>query len=122
MTRKTRARRGAREIIYALIASTAMLCTLPPHGWAMLAPVQGAVAATEGQPYNRASDMKTVQTALESKIVRGRLNALGLSEKEIESRLSRLSDSQVHQLAKDINTLSPGGDVSVDVVPVENVS
>ena len=102
---------GARALIYSLIASTTMLCTLSPNGWAMLAPAQGA-AATGGQAYDRAGDMKTVQTALESKIVRERLKALGMTDKEIESRLTRLSDQQVHQLAKDIDTLSPGGFVT----------
>jgi len=87
-----------------------MVCTLSPNLWAMLAPAQAA-SATDGQTYDRAADMKTVQTALESKIVRERLKDLGLSDKEIDSRLSRLSDQQIHQLAKDIHTLSPGGDV-----------
>ncbi|MCX5786947.1 MAG: PA2779 family protein [Elusimicrobia bacterium] len=87
-----------------------MLCTLSPDGWAMLAPAQGA-ARTGGQAYDRAADMKTVQTALESKVVRERLKTLGLTDKEIESRLTRLSDQQVHQLAKDVDTLGPGGGV-----------
>ncbi|MCX5786946.1 MAG: PA2779 family protein [Elusimicrobia bacterium] len=98
---------GARALIYSLIASTTMLCTVSGNGWAMLAPAQGA--ATMGEAYGRAADMKTVQTALESKVVRERLKALGLTDKEIESRLTRLSDQQVHQLAKDVNTLSSGG-------------
>jgi len=99
---------GARALLYALIISTTMASTLSVNGWAMLAPAQGAA---DVQAYDRAADMKTVQTALESKILRGRLQALGMSDKDIESRLNRLSDRQIHQLAKDINTLSPGGDV-----------
>ena len=99
---------GARALIYSLIASTTMLCTVSGNGWAMLAPAQSAASA-EGQAYGRAADMKTVQTALESKMVRERLKTLGLTDKEIESRLTRLSDQQIHQLAKDVNTLSSGG-------------
>lgn len=99
---------GARALIFALIASTTMLCTVSGNGWAMLAPAQGAAGA-DRQAYQRAADMKTVQTALESKILRERLKALGLTDKEIESRLTRLSDQQIHQLAKDINTVSSGG-------------
>lgn len=117
MTRKRHMKRGARALICALIASTTMVSTLSPKGWAMLAPAQGA-AATDGQAYDRAADMKTVQTALESKIVRGRLKALGMTDTEIESRLSRLSDRQVHQLAKDIHALSPGGFVVEVLVAV----
>ena len=76
----------------------------------MLAPALSGPAA-DGQAYERTADMKMVQTALESKIVRERLKSLGMNDKEIESRLSRLSDQQVHKLAKDVKTLSPGGGV-----------
>lgn len=100
MSKKTRA------LIFTLIASTTMVCTLSSGSQALLAPVQGA-AATDG----RAADMKTVQTALESKVLRARLRALGLSDKEIDSRVSRLSDGQIHSLAKDIDSLGSGGDL-----------
>lgn len=94
-----------KTLCFALIVSVTAVCAAPSTGWAMLAPAQGPVAT------DRAADMKTVQTALESKIVRGRLKALGLNEAETNSRLSKLSDQQVHRLAKDIDTLSPGGDL-----------
>lgn len=98
-------RNAARVLSLALIFSVTMVCATPSTGWAMLAPAQGAAAT------DRAADMRTVQTALESKIIRGRLKALGLSEQETASRLGKLTDQQVHRLAKDIDTLSPGGDV-----------
>ena len=97
-------------MLYALIVSTTMICMQPGTGWAMLAPALSGPAA-DGQAYERTADMKMVQTALESKIVRERLKSLGMNDKEIESRLSRLSDQQVHKLAKDVKTLSPGGGV-----------
>jgi hypothetical protein len=56
--------------------------------------------------------MKTVQTTLESRIVRERLKSFGMTDKEIDARVSRLSDQQVHQLARDVKTLSPGGGVA----------
>ena len=108
MNRKNKISGAVRAVVYAMIVSTTMACTLPNNGWAMLAPAQGAPAA-DGQAYDRAADMKMVQAALESKIVRERLKALGLTDKEIESRLSQLTDQQVHQVAKDINALKPGG-------------
>jgi type II secretory pathway component PulJ len=95
---------------YALIAGAALFFTLSPKSWAMLVPAQEKSATAE-RKYDRNADMKTVQAALESKIVRGRLKALGLDDREIQSRLSRLDDKQIHQLAKDIHTLSPGGDL-----------
>jgi len=101
---------GVRALLAVLIVSTTMAFTLPGSGWAMLAPAQVAPAAG-GQAYDRAADLKTVQTALESKIVRERLKSLGMNDKEIESRVGKLTDLQMHQLAKDVKTLSPGGGV-----------
>lgn len=110
MTVKTIVTGGRRSILAALILSTTMACALSGNGWAMLAPAQTA-PASGGQAYDRAADVKAVQTALESKIVRDRLQSLGLNDKEIESRLGKLSDHQVHQLAKDVKTLGPGGGI-----------
>lgn len=108
MNRKKHSNGGARAMVYMMILSVTMACTLTNNGWAMLAPAQGAAAA-DVQGYDRAADMKTVQATLESKVVRERLKALGMTDKEIDSRLSQLTDQQVHQVAKDINTLRPGG-------------
>lgn len=102
-------RNATRALIYTLILTTTMVLTAPRTGWAMLAPAQGS---------ERSADMKTVQTALESKVVRERLKSLGLSDKEIESRLGKLSDKQVHKLAKDIETLSSGGFIEAVLVLV----
>lgn len=99
-----------RMMIYTLMVSTTLVCMAPAGGWAMLAPAAGQ-SQTDQAAGGRTEDLKKVQTALESKIVRERLKALGLSDQEIESRLSKLSDQQIHQLAKDIDTLAPGGDV-----------
>lgn len=109
MTGRTNLAFGTRGILAVLILSVTLTCTLSGSGWAMLAPV--SAPAADGQAYDRASDLKAVQAALESKIVRDRLQSLGLNDKEIDSRLAKLSDRQVHQLAKDVKTLSPGGGV-----------
>ena len=93
---------ATRALIFTLIASVTSVCMMPATGWAMLAPTQ---SRTEG----RSADMKTIQTALESKIVRERLKTLGLTDKEIESRLGKLTDQQVHQLAKNVDSIAPGG-------------
>lgn len=90
--------------LVVLILAAAAAGLAPARGWAMLAPPRA-----EAPAYDRAADAKIIRTALESKLIRGRLAAVGLTEKEIDSRLERLSDKEVHQLAKDIETLSPGG-------------
>lgn len=111
MNRKNYLKSASRGILLALTLSTTMICTMPTGGWAMLAPARAA-PAQDGQTYDRAADMKAVQTALESKIVRERLKTLGLTDKEIESRLGRLSDQQLHKLSKDIKSVNPGGAVT----------
>lgn len=111
MNRKNYLKSASRGILMALTLSTTMVCSMPTGGWAMLAPARG-VPAQDGQSYDRAADMKAVQTALESKIVRERLKTLGLTDKEIESRLGRLSDQQLHKLSKDIKSVNPGGAVT----------
>lgn len=57
----------------------------------------------------RAEDLRTVQRVLEAKIVQQRLRDLGLSPEEINTRLHRLSDAQLHQVAAQVNSLIPGG-------------
>lgn len=102
---------ATRALIFTLIVTTTMICA-PSEGWSMLAPAQGASA--EG----RTADMKTVQSALESKVVRERLKALGLTDKEIELRLGKLSDRQLHKFAKDVDTLAAGGFIEAVLVVV----
>jgi len=100
--------RPTRWLLYPLLI-TMLLASLHAEGWAMLAPAStGSMLSSESA--GRAADMKTVQTALESKVVRARLQSLGLTNAEIDSRMNRLTDAQVHQLAKDVKAISSGGD------------
>jgi len=97
-----------RSLIYTLIFTTTALFAAPPSGWANLAP-SGISTEAPAPGVSRASDMKTIQTALESKALRGRLKAMGLGDKEVESRLRNLSDQEIHQLAVQIDAVRPGG-------------
>lgn len=101
-----------KAIVFTLIVSTTMVFSMPTKGWALLAPSREAGSA------QRTADMKTIQTTLESKIVRERLQKLGLSEKEIEWRLGQLSDQELHKLAKDVDTLAAGGIIEAVLVVV----
>lgn len=101
-----------KAVVFTLIVSTTMVFSMPSNGWAMLVPAQEAGSS------QRSSDMKKIQTTLESKIVRERLKGLGLTDKEIETRLGELSDAQVHKLAKDIDTLNSGGFIEAVLVVV----
>jgi Family of unknown function (DUF6627) len=59
---------------------------------------------------SRQEDMATIQKALEQKLVRERLKDLGYTEGEIKARLDELSDSEIHSLAIQMDTLMPAGD------------
>ncbi|MCE5312245.1 MAG: PA2779 family protein [Nitrospiraceae bacterium] len=59
---------------------------------------------------DRAADMEKVQKLLEMKVVQQRLADYGLTQEEISSRLSQMSDQQIHQLATQIDDLKVGGD------------
>jgi hypothetical protein len=117
---KLRQRRACvRGLIYTLVLTTTMVCSLKQDAWAMLVPAATAADASgaarpDGAPSaTRAADMKIIQGTLESKILRQRLKELGLNDSEVNSRLSKLSDKQVHQLATRIHTLNPGGDFTL---------
>ncbi len=60
---------------------------------------------------DRKADMEKVQRFLETKIVRDRLEKLGFTHEEINSRLSQLSDQQLHQVTQQIDELKVGGDI-----------
>lgn len=57
----------------------------------------------------RTRDLEKVQKILEMKVVKQRLEDLGLSAEEAQNRLNRLSDAQLHLLASQIDQLFPGG-------------
>lgn len=59
---------------------------------------------------DRKADMEKVQRFLEMKIVKDRLERLGFTHEEIDSRLSQLSDQQLHQMAQQIDELKVGAD------------
>lgn len=98
-----------RWLVWVLAGSISLLCARSQAGWAMLAPVEAA-GLTAPAGAQRASDMKRVQAALESKVLKERLKGMGLSDAEIQSRLGRLSDKEIHQLATRIDGVGAGGD------------
>jgi hypothetical protein len=60
--------------------------------------------------FNRDADMAKVQQVIETKLVRERLEKLGFTQDEITSRLSQLSDRQLHQVAQNLDDIRVGGD------------
>jgi len=104
-----------KSLIGTLIIVTTMTMAMPPKGWAMIAPADGASAVQQTSDA-RAADLKTIQAALESKLIRQRLTEFKLSPEQIDARLGQLSDAQIHQTAMQIRTVNPGGDGGLSLI------
>ena len=100
-------------MIWTLVITTFVLGWFPPEGRAMLAPATTSVTVSDP---SRVEDLQRIQRVLENKIVQQRLADYGLTPEEIQDRLTRLSDSQLHQLAAQIDALMPGGDGGLGIV------
>ena len=59
---------------------------------------------------DRDYDIAKIQTVIETKMIKDRLEKLGFSNEEVRSRLDRFSDQQVHQLALQLDDIKVGGD------------
>lgn len=60
--------------------------------------------------HSREADIARIQRVLESKLVSDRLSQAGLTQDEINSKISQLSDDEVHSFASQLDSLYPGGD------------
>jgi len=65
---------------------------------------------------DRAADLERIQKVLETKMIRERLEKLGFTQDEINSRLSQLSDQQIHQLALQLDDLKVGKSDALGVI------
>lgn len=98
-----------RRTAMALAFLTAWASVGVPRVQAMMVP---SPVASEATAQARAQDLAAVRTALENKMVRQRLADLGLSSDQIDARLGRLSDRQLHQVAMHIEKQNPAGDAT----------
>lgn len=98
-------RAGIVFTLVMFIVSGLSIGFAPMPGHAMLAPSDQAAST----PAQRGDDLAKVQGVLEAKIVQQRLADLGYSADEISAKLNRLSDSQLHQVASQIDSLFPAG-------------
>jgi hypothetical protein len=67
-------------------------------------------------PQERAGDMEKIRMALENKLVTQRLRDLGYTADEVMTRLSELSDSQIHSFAQRLDNLKVGGDGAAVII------
>ena len=63
-------------------------------------------------------DMEKIRKFLEAKMIRERLHAFGLSPEEVQTRLTQLTDEQIHQMASKLDELKVAGDGGEAVIIV----
>ena len=69
-----------------------------------------------GPASDRVSDLQKIQSVIEMKMVGERLRSLGFTEDEINKKLNQLSDSQLHELALQLDELRVAGDGAATAV------
>ena len=67
-------------------------------------------------PAERSSDLQKIQKFLEMKMVGERLKEFGLTQDEIQTRLTQLSDAQIHQLAIKVDDLRVAADGGLGII------
>ena len=67
---------------------------------------------------NRGEALQKIQRVLETKVVRQRLEDFGLTQDEINARLGKLTDAQLHQAATQLEALIPGGNGAGVVIAI----
>lgn len=104
-----------RFVAVTLAVTTGLMSVGAPRAQAMMAPTQVAVSQTMS---DRAADMRTIQSTLENKMVKQRLQDLGLSETQITERFSKLSDQKLHQVAMQIEKQNPAASDSSTAITI----
>ena len=94
-----------KSIAWYLVLAMFVIAIVPRAEGAFIP--SGAITLHEDQ---RASDLSTIRTLLEAKLVKQRLQDLGFNADEVKERLSLLSDEQLHNYAQQLDTLRAGGD------------
>ena len=93
--------------IYLAVALIAASAAAGPAE-AMYLPL-GPQPAQDARIADRTADMVSIQKTLETEMIRQRLADYGLSSEEALTKLSTLTDDQVHQLASRIDAVQAGG-------------
>jgi hypothetical protein len=81
--------------------------------------LEGAMAPSSiiaSSSLDRAADLERIQRVLEMKVVQERMEKLGFGADEVKARFDKLSDQQIHQLAKQIDDLRVGKDGALGVI------
>lgn len=99
-----------RQVAWYLVA-VMFLIGIAPRVEAGLSPSEVINAGLD-----RTTDLAKIQQVIETKMVRERLEKLGLTADEIKSRLGRLSDQQIHQLALNLDEIKTGSNGGLEII------
>lgn len=101
-----------RQIAIVLAFGIFLIGSIPAESMAYVVGSESVEAAM----VDRSADMATVQRVLESKIISQKLGSLGLTHEEINERLDKLTNDELHQFAGQLDSLYPGGDALSTIV------
>lgn len=107
-------RRFSKRMLVSYLVVAMFAIGIAPNVNAGFSPSQLTGVMTE----SRQADLQCVRSFLEMKIVADRLAQLGFSPIEVQSRLSTLTDEQLHRLALKVNDIKVGGDGGAAVIVV----
>ena len=97
-----------RPLICYLVLFFSLVPGWPAPSDASFIPSQGSLDSLD--PSIRQQDLQKIQALLERKVVIYKLKEFGLTPDEVSSRLSQLSDEEIHQIAFRIDEVQAGGD------------
>lgn len=99
-------RMNALKTLSTMLACLMLFIGLAPRSMAGMAASQPGSADLQ---VSRDADLATVRHALEMKLVQARLVKLGYQPSEVASRVDRLSDADMHQLALQMDDAQTAG-------------
>jgi hypothetical protein len=97
-----------RQLIWYLVIFFSFVPGWPAPSGASFIPSQGSPGTQD--PSIRQQDLQKIQAILEKKVISQKLKEFGLTPEEVTSKLSQLSDEEIHQIASRIDELQAGGD------------
>jgi len=80
--------------------------------------VEAGIAPSEvfNPSLERVQALDKIQKTIEAKLVRERLEKLGYTTAEVQARLERLSDQQLHELALNLDSLKVAGSDGLGII------
>jgi hypothetical protein len=95
-----------KKCLVSYLVVMMFLMGIAPRAHAAFSPSETIAVSHEA----RVGDVEKIRTVLENKLVAQRLQDLGFTVDQIGSRLSEMSDEQIHSFAQKLDNVKVGGD------------